>query len=166
MNIKCPVAGRSDFVAFFRVPTKFAKLAGRAVCGILAVGLMIGGAVPLHAADNFPFDQELVLDAAPMSPAKRMPVLTVAADGRASVDLWCRSVPARVQVSDSAIRIETAPLPEGLPQYMSAGQCSEVRMQADNDMLMALSQVTEWRRRGGSIELDGPTPIRFRPSSH
>jgi hypothetical protein len=166
MDIKHPVAGRSDFVAFFKVPTAFAKHAGFAACGILAVGLMIGGAGRLHAADNFPFDQELVLDAAPMSPAKRMPVLTVAADGRASVDLWCRSVPARVQVADSAIRIETAPLPEGLPQYMSAGQCSEVRMQADNDMLMALSQVTEWRRRGDGIELNGPMPMRFHRSSH
>ncbi|MDO8598130.1 MAG: hypothetical protein Q7R45_16085, partial [Sulfuricaulis sp.] len=35
------------------------------------------------AAEQFPFDRELLLDAAPMRPAKRIPSLTVAANGNA-----------------------------------------------------------------------------------
>ena len=106
-----------------------------------------------------------------MRPAKRMPVLTVAENGRATVDLWCRTVVARVQVEGAAIKIETAPLPEALPQYMGDGQCNEARVAADNDMLVALAQVTEWQKRGGGVELksaDGANlaPLRFRPSSH
>ncbi len=166
MNVLRPVAGRPVFGVFSRT---LASAIVRCACGILAVGLAIGAVAPIHAADSFPFDQELVLDAAPMRPAKRMPVLTVSEDGRAKVDLWCRSVPARVQVADSAIRIETAPLPEALPQYMSAGQCSERRVQADADMLAALAQVTQWQRRGDGVVLNGPNdpkPMRFRPSSH
>ena len=50
--------------------------AGRQIfaCAALAIILSSGLAT---AADQFPFDQELLLDAAPMRPAKRMPILTV-----------------------------------------------------------------------------------------
>jgi hypothetical protein len=122
-----------------------------------------------RAAGDFPFDQELLLDAAPLQKVKRMPMLTVAANGQATIDLWCRTVPARVQLTDVAIKIETAPLPEALPQYMSAGQCSEPRMQADAELLQALHEVTEWRRQGDRILLNGPLglqPMQFRMSSH
>lgn len=144
----------------------FVFAAGLSVYGILAGTCSLG-----HAADTFPFDRELVLDARPMPPVKRMPVLTVAEDGRATIDLWCRTVAARVQVSEGAIKIETAPLPEALPQYMSEGQCSESRVAADNEMLLALAQVTQWRAQGDNVELKGPdvsglAPLRFRPASH
>ncbi len=141
----------------------------RLFAGALATCLLMFDAGSGRAADGFPFDRELLLEAAPIRPAKRIPMLTVAEDGRATLGLWCRTVLARVQVSDSAIRIETAPLPEALPQYMSTGQCNEQRVQADVDMLDALSQVTDWRKRGDGVELrapDGGRPIRFRASSH
>ena len=160
-------AGRPVFVSFANV---FAcALAGLAACGILSGLLTPAGVSPAHAADAFPFDQELLLDVPPMRPVKRVPMLKVEADGRAMLDLWCRSVPARVALSDREIRIETAPLPDALPQYMSAGQCSEARMQADADMLQALTQVTGWQRRVDGVVLSGPSspkPLRFRVSSH
>lgn len=71
-----------------------------------------------------------------------------------------------MQVSDNAIKIEAAPLPEALPQYMSEGQCSDARVQADTEMLAALAQVTEWRRKGDGIVLIGTTQLPFRASSH
>jgi heat shock protein HslJ len=122
-----------------------------------------------QAAAEFPFDREMLLDVAPMRPVKRVPIITVSADGRATIDLWCRTVAARMQIDGNAIRIETAPLPEALPQYMSAGQCSEARMAADNDLLAALAQVTEWQSKGDGLVLSGPDlpkPMRFRASSH
>jgi hypothetical protein len=143
-------------------------------CLILATvlaGLALPLSNPARAASDFPFDQELVFDAAPMRPAKRMPVLTVAEDGRATIDLWCRTVAARVEVLDGAIRVETAPLPEAMPQYMAEGQCSERRIAADSEMLAALTQVTQWRKHGDGVELRGPdvsglAPLLFRASSH
>ncbi len=54
----------------------------------------------------------------------------------------------------------------GLPLYMSSGQCSDARVQADNEMLEALTQVTEWRRRGDGVVLIGATQMPFRASSH
>jgi len=151
----------------FLRPLSRERLVARAV----VTALVMLALSPAAAADRFPFDRELVLDARPMGPAKRVPVLTVGENGRATIDLWCRTVAARVQVQDSAIKIETAPLPDALPRYMSEGQCNEMRVAADNEMLLALAQVTEWRKRGDGVELSGPdiiaqTPLRFQPSSH
>ena len=137
---------------------------------ILAVTFIAAGSGDLgRAAATFPFDREMLLDVPPMRPVKRVPIMTVAADGRATIDLWCRTVAARVEIADNAIKIETAPLPEALPQYMSNGQCSEARIAADNDMLTALTQVTEWQSKGDGVVLGGPDlakPMRFRASSH
>jgi heat shock protein HslJ len=136
------------------------------VCGIIATGLSLLASGPGHAADQFPFDQELVLDAAPMRPAKRVPILTVAPDGKASIDLWCKSVGGKVEFADTAIKIEADPLPEALPQMMSDGQCTPQRLQADQDLLAALVQVTSWRMQGSALVLVGPKPLNFRPSDH
>ena len=141
--------------------TRFALVHG----GLAAILLLLtcGTGVP---AEPFPFDQELLLDAAPMRPGKRMPVLTVEPNGNGRIDLWCRTVSARVEISDAAIKIEPGPLPEGLPEMMSAGQCTPERMQADDELLGALIQVTGWRRQGDGIVLDGPKTLKFRPSDH
>lgn len=139
--------------------------AGRQIfaCAALAIILSSGLAT---AADQFPFDQELLLDAAPMRPAKRMPILTVEPNGNAKIDLWCRTVPARVEISDATIKIEAGPLPEDLPAMQSAGQCTPERMQADEEMLAALVQVTGWRREGEGVVLEGSKELKFRASDH
>lgn len=139
---------------------------GSALRGLAAAALLIvtgGQALP---ADPFPFDRELLLDAAPMRPVKRVPILTVAPDGNAIIDLWCKTVRARVELSDSAIRIDPAPLPEALPAVMSNGQCSPARMDADMDLLAALTQVTGWSKQGGAIVLAGPKQLRFRSATN
>jgi hypothetical protein len=133
--------------------------------GLAAILLLLtcGTGVP---AEPFPFDQELLLDAAPMRPGKRMPVLTVEPNGNGRIDLWCRTVSARIEISDATIKIEPGPLPEGLPEMMSAGQCTPERMQADDELLGALIQVIGWRLQGDGIVLEGPKIFKFRPSDH
>lgn len=139
--------------------------AGRQIfaCAALAVILSSGLAT---AADQFPFDQELLLDTAPMRPAKRMPILTVEPNGNAKIDLWCRTVLVQVEISDATIKIEAGPLPEDLPAMQSAGQCTPERMQADEEMLAALVQVTGWRREGEGVVLEGSGELKFRASDH
>jgi len=117
-------------------------------------------------ADPFPFDRELLLDAAPMRPGKRMPILNVEPNGNARIDLWCRTVPARVEISDASIKIEPTPLPDSPPEMQSAGQCTAERMQADEELLATLAQVTGWRREGEDIVLEGPKVLNFRTSDH
>jgi heat shock protein HslJ len=144
-----PVAGRSNIVR--------AALAAALVLLMPAVSV---------AADEFPFDQELLLDAARMGRVKRVPMLSIEPNGNATIRLWCKDVNARVQVSDGAMHIETGPLPEALPAMMSDGQCSPERMQADVEMLAALAQVSAWRLQGGTVVLSGATEMHFRPSDH
>lgn len=142
------------------------KLDSIVTCALIVMAVVLSGLPAAHAADEFPFERVLLLDVAPMKPLKRVPILNVAENGSATIELWCRTANARVQLSGDAIKIEVAPLSEALPQYMSSGQCSDDRVQADAEMLEAITQVTEWHRRGDGVELIGPKPMRFRASSH
>lgn len=169
MNMQRPVAGRPICVGISQALARALSQAPRqrAACGafmIVAALSLVGASA--QAADGFPFDRALVYDGAPMPPVKRMPAMTVDADGRATIDLWCYSVPALVQTNGGAIHIETAPLPTTLPLYMSAGQCSDARKQADADLLAALTQVTEWHSQGSSLVLAGPTTLKFRAATN
>ena len=134
--------------------------------GFYAALLLLLICIPTIAAEQFPFDQDLLLDASPMRPGKRMPMLNVEPGGNARIDLWCRTVPAHIEVSDTAIKVEAGPLPDGMPEMMSAGQCTPERMQADEEMLATLNQVTGWRRQGDGVVLEGAQTLKFRLSDH
>jgi hypothetical protein len=136
------------------------------VRGAVAAALILLGCAAGVSAETFPFDRELLLDAPPMRPGKRMPMLAVEPDGNARIDLWCKTVPARVEISDAAIKIEAGPLPEDMPAMQSAGQCTPERIQADEEFLTTLTQATGWRRAGDGIVLEGPKTLKFRDSDH
>ena len=130
---------------------------------LAAVAVALG---PALADQRFPINQELLLDVPPIRPAKRVPALMVDASGAAKIDLWCKSVSGQVEISDASIRIVAEPLPDAMPQWLSKGQCTPQRMQADEDVLAALTQVTGWRRQGRTVLLLGPRTLKFRPSDH
>jgi hypothetical protein len=138
--------------------------AGRRFRIVLALVAML--AAPAFAAEEFPYDRQLMLDVAPMGKVRRVPSVTIASDGTARIELWCKTASACVAVNAAAIQIMPAPLPEALPQYMSDGQCSPERMAADIDLLNALSQMTSWQTAGGVVTLTGASALRFRPSDH
>jgi len=118
------------------------------------------------AAEQFPFDRELVLDAAPIRPGKHMPMLTVMPNGDATIELWCKTVSAHVEVSDASIKFETQPLPDALPETMGRDQCTSARMEADSDLLAAIARTTEWRTQGSGLVLVGPKTLEFRANDH
>ncbi len=130
--------------------------------GIVAVIMAATGAW----AGEFPYDRELQLQAPPMPPGKRMPVINFAVNGATRIDLWCRTVAARVEIADATIKIEPEPLPENPPAMQSAGQCSQARFEADATFVAALTQVTAWQIERGDLVLIGPERLRFRGSSN
>lgn len=131
--------------------------------GVVVAVSLLSGAL---AAEQFPFDQELMLDAAPMRPGKHMPMLMVEQNGDAKIELWCKTVPARVEVSEGAVKIEAAPLPDALPDMMGRDQCTPARMAADADLLADIVQSTEWKAQGSGLVLTGPKTLKFRLSDH
>ena len=136
----------------------------RFVFGVIVLLLSLSGLAV--ADDSFPFDRYLLLDAAPMRPGKRIPMITIAANGDATLTLWCKTVPAHVELSDAAIKIEPGPLPDALPDMMARDQCTPARMQADQNLLDAFAQVTGWSSKGDALVLDGPTPLKFRAATN
>jgi hypothetical protein len=115
-------------------------------------------AVAAFAQAAFPFDRELLLDARPLPGSRRIPILEIGADGRAQIDLWCRSGAGQVVVSGATIKITLGPLREEA--------CTPERARRDEEMAAALSEVTRWRTDGDRVVLVGPTELRFLLSAH
>jgi hypothetical protein len=62
-------------------------------------------AVAVAAEMNFPFDQELLLDTAPMRGSKRVPSIEVRSNGVAAIDLWCATGQGSVRLEGTSISI-------------------------------------------------------------
>jgi hypothetical protein len=74
-----------------------------------------------------------MLDAAPMRGSKRIPMLEIAENGAASIDLWCASARAQAVVADNAISIS--------PGDLQDTQCGPDHQTRDTELLAALAQV-------------------------
>jgi META domain len=123
-----------------------------------AAAVLLAATVVALAQAAFPFDRELLLDARPLPGSRRVPILEISADGRAQIDLWCRSGAGLVAVAGATITFTLGPMREQ--------SCTPERAQRDEEMAAALSQVTRWRLEGDVVVLVGPTELRFHPSSH
>ena len=130
---------------------------GLALNVIVAGGLLSILAVDAMAQD-FPFDQEMLLDARPLAGSRRVPILEISAQGSAQVDLWCHSGAAQVAISGATIKFTLGPMREEA--------CTPERTQRDEVMAAALAQVTRWRLDQDVIVFTGSADLRFRLSSH
>jgi heat shock protein HslJ len=123
-------------------------------CCVAVSVLAAFGAGSGHAQSAFPYDRDMVLDARPLRGGKRVPVLTIAPDGRAQIDLWCKRGAGQASTAGEAITIVIG--------AMTDEPCSPERALADEDMLLVLAQVTGWSVRGDVVTLNGTRPLRFR----
>ena len=125
----------------------------------LALCVLTGlpGAVP--AQDRFPFDSELILDVAPMRGSKKIPNMDVAADGAIAMEMWCNRIEGQFVVTADTVTVLTG--------QATQRQCPPERAAGDEQLLTALAQVTNWRRRGDTLELIGsPRALRFKVPSN
>jgi len=124
---------------------------------------VIGAATFLHTAPNalaqsFPFGSELVLDADPMRGSKKIPVLDIGENGTTEIELWCNSVKAQFVVAGNTITIITG--------EVSVRQCPPERAHADEELLTALNQATNWRMENSTLVFTGGTTLRFRAQTN
>ena len=129
-------------------------LASRRAVVVLGVAMGAASASAAAAQSEFPFGQELLLDAPPMKGSKRVPSLDIAENGLADIELWCSSVKGQLVVAGDTITILTGQKTER--------SCTPERMRGDDDVLAALTEVTNWRRNGEFLVLSGPRTMRFR----
>ena len=115
-----------------------------------ALGLTVA-----HAQEDFPFDGEMMLDAAPMRGSKRIPNMDIAANGTIVLEMWCNRIEGQVVVAGDTITI----LASGQP---TSRDCPPDRVQGDAELISALNEVTNWRRQGSTVLLIGPRTLRFR----
>ena len=106
------------------------------------------------SAQEFPYDRDMVLDARPMRGGKRVPVLAIEPNGRAQIDLWCKRGQGQATIAGDTITIAIG--------AMNAEPCTPERAQADEELIAALSQVTNWNQRGAVVTLTGASSLRFR----
>jgi heat shock protein HslJ len=112
----------------------------------------------LASERGFPFGRELFLDAPPIGKSRRIPSLEVAADGQATIDLWCASGSGQVMIAGDAITIAIGPMVET--------QCTPERSHGDDELREALAAVTAWRREGEAVVLIGAKTLRYRPATN
>jgi heat shock protein HslJ len=121
----------------------------------LVVAVLASVPLAATAAETaFPFGRELLLDGKPMRGTKRLPSLSIEQDGSAAIDLWCGSLRGRADVGNGTIAIS--------PGERDNAQCAPDRVAGDDDLLDMLVHMTNWRRRGDTVELSGPATLRFR----
>ena len=125
---------------------------------LCAVLLQIGLSTAPASAQSFPFDQEMLLEVKPLPGSRRVPMMEVHPNGRASVDLWCHSAVAEIAITGNEVKFT----------FVSAKpeNCTPERIELDQAMAKALLEVTGWRRKDDIVELVGPTTFRFRISTH
>lgn len=132
-----------------RSPRAIARATSVVALGVAA----LAAAVPARA-EPFPYGQELMLDVNPMRGSKKVPILDIGDNGAAEIELWCNSVKAQLVVAGDTITIITG--------AMSARSCPPDRARADEDLLAALNQVTNWKMENLALVLSGGRTLRFR----
>lgn len=127
-------------------------------CRLLLVAAAIALAPIPASAQSFPYDQEMLLDVKPLPGSRRVPMLEVHADGKATLDMWCHSAAIEFAVTGGDLKLS----------FVSANpqNCTPERIALDQAMAKALLDVTGWRRHNDIIELVGSTTFRFRLSTH
>ena len=95
-----------------------------------------------------------MLDAQPMRGSKRVPMLVIGAQGQTSIEGWCNTVKAQMVVAADTVTILTG--------TKTDQQCAPERMRGDDELLAALTEVTNWRRDGEVLTLRGTKTLRFR----
>jgi hypothetical protein len=127
-------------------------------CFVLAAAALFLFAAEPASAQSFPYDQEMLLEVKPLPGSRRVPMMEVHPDGKATVDMWCHSAVAEIAVTGDEVKFT----------FVSAKpeNCTPERIELDQAMAKALLEVTSWRQQKDIVEFIGPTSFRFRLSTH
>jgi hypothetical protein len=118
---------------------------------LLAAALNVG---PARADDGFPFGMAMTMDVARQPGSKRLPNVEIGDNGEAVLELWCKGGKGQFSVAGNTVIFVPGPLQDRA--------CPPARAQADDDLVAALSEATNWRRQGEFVSFIGAKTLRFR----
>ena len=124
------------------------------VAGALMLLTCFSSGCPASAEDGFPFGMEMTLDAIHQPGSKRVPDLDIGENGEVILELWCKGGKGQFSVAGNTVIFVAGP--------MQDRPCSADRAQADDELIAALSEATNWKRQGDSVTFIGPKTLRFR----
>src|SRR3984893_730465 len=130
----------------------------RRVAKFLAVSLvLLTAALKMGAAladDGFPFGMAMTMDVGRQPGSKRLPNVEIGDNGEAVLELWCKGGRAQCSVAGNTVILVAGPLAERA--------CPAARAQADDELVAALSEATNWKRQGDFVSFIGTRTLRFR----
>jgi META domain len=109
---------------------------------------------PALADDGFPFGMAMTMDVARQPGSKRLPNVEIGDNGEAVLELWCKGGTGQFSVAGNTVIFVAGPLEDRA--------CPPARAQADDDLVAALSEATNWRRQGDFVSFIGARTLRFR----
>lgn len=133
-------------------------VSGRCVARRLAVSLVLLTAAlnvgPALADDGFPFGMAMTMDVARQPGSKRLPNVEIGDNGEAVLELWCKGGKGQFSVAGNTVIFVAGPLEDRA--------CPPARAQADDELVSALSEATNWKRQGDFVSFIGTKTLRFR----
>ena len=126
------------------------SFSGERVCtACLRPGPVAGGCAMLHSPPLSP--SASCPPPLPLPPSAAFPIIA----SSSSIEAWCNTVKAQIVVAADTVTILTGAKTEQ--------QCAAERMRGDDELIDALTQMTNWRRDGDVLTLRGTKTLRFRP---
>jgi hypothetical protein len=116
----------------------------------LTAALNIG---PARADDGFPFGMAMTMDVAQQPGSKRLPNVEIGDNGEAVLELWCKGGKGQFSVAGNTVIFVAGPLEDRA--------CPPARARADDELVAALSEATNWRRQGDFVSFIGAKTLRF-----
>jgi hypothetical protein len=118
---------------------------------LLAAAQNIGAAL---ADDGFPFGMAMTMDVGRQPGSKRLPNVEIGDNGEAVLELWCKGGKGQFSVAGNTVIFVAGPLEDRA--------CPPARAQADDELVAALSEATNWKRQGDFVSFIGTKTLRFR----
>ena len=118
---------------------------------LLAAAQNIGAAL---ADDGFPFGMAMTMDVGRQPGSKRLPNVEIGDNGEAVLELWCKGGKGQFSVAGNTVIFVAGPLEDRA--------CPAARAQADDELVAALSEATNWKRQGDFVSFIGTKTLRFR----
>ncbi|MFY9956239.1 META domain-containing protein [Bradyrhizobium sp.] len=96
----------------------------------------------------------MTMEVARQPGSKRVPNVEIGDNGEAVLELWCKGGKGQFSVAGNAVIFVAGPLEDRA--------CPPARAQADDELVAALSEVTNWKRQGDFVSFIGAKTLRFR----